>query len=205
VRIKTFEMVFAGAVFVVVALDDGDIQVAHDLEAFLGVGVVTDDVAEAYDVRGFLRADVLQHDLKSFQIAVDVCNDGVFHFLANNLKSPKFIFCVAPDYLFVPDKSSKTCIMERGAESFKFRVAALGDEFHAAIRQIADGAGDLKTGGDGLGGVTKADTLHAAGEKNGLPAARGGLNRLRHGGMKPKPRAGCNVFWRRGQRFVFLV
>jgi len=125
---------------------------------------------------------------------VNVCDDGVFHFLANNLKSPKFIFRVRPHYLLVADKSSKTCIVERGAESGEFRMAAFGVEFHAAVGQIADGAGDFKTGGDGFGGVTKADALHATGEKNGHSTAGGNWNRWRHGGIKPKPRAGCNVF-----------
>jgi hypothetical protein len=80
VRIETFEMIFAGAVFVVIAFDAGNVHVAHDLETFLGLGVVADDIAEADDVRGVLRLDVVQDDLEGVQIPVDVCDDGVFHF-----------------------------------------------------------------------------------------------------------------------------
>ncbi len=125
VRIEAVEMVFGGAVFVVVALDAGDVHLADDLEAFLGIGVVAHDVAEADDVRGVLGANVLQHHLEGIQVAVNVCDDGVFHFLANDFKSPKFIFCIGPIYLLVADKSSKTCIVQRGAKSVQFRARCL--------------------------------------------------------------------------------
>jgi hypothetical protein len=194
VRVKTFEVILGGAVFIVVALDAGDVHLADDLEAFLGIGVVAHNVAEADDVRGVLGADVFQHDLESFQIAVNVCDDGVFHFLANDLKSPKFIFSVGPSYLFVADKSSKTCIMDGRAKRFEFGGCAFGDEFHATVGEIADGAGDFKTGDDGFGGVAEADALHASGIKHGHPAAGVGGVGLRHGGIKPKVRPGSNVF-----------
>jgi len=132
---------------------------------------------------------------------MDIGDDGVFHFLTNYLKSTKFIFRVRPSYLLVADKSSKTCIVQRRVESLEFRAVAFGDEFNAAVRQIADDAGDFKAGSNGLGGVTKANALHATGEQNGHPAAGGVGNRLRHDRMKPKPCAGCNVFWNRGAKF----
>ena len=203
VRIETVEGVFSGAVFVVIAFNDGDIHVAYDLQTFLGIGVVADDVAEADDVRRILGANILQHYLKRFPVAVNVCDDGVFHFLASYLKSLKFIFRVRPNYLFVPNKSSQTCIVQRGAESVKFRVGTFRDKLDPTIRQIFYRAGDFKTGGDSFGSITKADTLHATGEKNQHPAARGGLSRRQHGGMKPKCRARCNVFWRRRAK-IFL-
>ena len=108
---------------------------------------------------------------------MNICNNGVFHFLANNLKSPEFIFCLRPNYLFVMDKSSETCRVQFRAESLEFRAVALGDEFDAAIGEIADGAGDFKAGGDGLGGVAEAHPLHAAGV-NELQSAAGGMGRL---------------------------
>ncbi len=49
VGIETFERVVGGAVFVVVALDAGNVHVADDLETFFWVGVVADDIAEADD------------------------------------------------------------------------------------------------------------------------------------------------------------
>ena len=136
VGIKAVERIVGGAVFVVVALDYGNIQVANDIEAFLGICVVANHVAEADGMRDVLGADVLQHHLKCFPVSVNVCNDGVFHFLTNNLKSPKFIFRVRPNYLFVADKSSKTCVMQRRMESLQFRLRPFRNQFDAAIGQI---------------------------------------------------------------------
>ena len=70
--------------------------------------------------------------------------------------------CFGPRYLLVPDKASKTFIANGGAERLEFCARALGDEFDPAVRQIANGAADFKTGGDGFDGITKADALHAA-------------------------------------------
>jgi hypothetical protein len=39
---------------------------------------------------------------------------------------------------------------------------AFGDEFDATVGQVTHVAGDFKSGGDGFGGVTEADALHAA-------------------------------------------
>src|SRR5690242_5844004 len=111
---------------------------------------------------------------------MDVCDDCVFHFLVNDLKSPKFIFRVGPSYLLVPNKSSKTCIQNGGSKSLQFRPGALGEQFHPSIREITDGAGDFKAGGDGFGGVTKADTLHAAGVKHKQAPAGMVIIRWRH-------------------------
>src|SRR6516165_10791274 len=159
VRIEAFEMVLGGTVFVMVALDAGDVHLADDVETFLGLGVVADDVAEADDVGGALGADVLQDDLKGVEIAVDVCDDGVFHFLASDFKSPKFIFSFRPSYLLVADKSSKTCIFQSGAKSFQLGALAFANQFDATVGKIADGAGEFKAGGDGLGGVAEAHAL----------------------------------------------
>ena len=173
VGIEAFEVILAGAVFVVVALDAGDVHVADDFETFLGVGVVADHVAEADNVRGILGADVLQHNLEGLHVAVNVCDDGVFHCSADDFKSMKFIFRNAPIYMFVPNKSSKTCVPDGGVESLQFRARALGDQFDAAVRQIADNASDFKSGGHGFGGVTEPDALHAAGIKNPHAAPAG--------------------------------
>ena len=79
VRVEAVEMIVRGAVFVVVALHAGDVHLADNLETFLGVGVVADNVAEAHDVIRVLGADVLKDHLKGFQVSVDVGDDGVFH------------------------------------------------------------------------------------------------------------------------------
>jgi hypothetical protein len=192
VGIAAVEMVVGGAVFVVVALDAGKVHVADDLETFLGVGVVADDIAEADDMRGALGANVLQHDLKSLQVAVDVSDDGVFHLLPDDFKTLKFIFRNGPSYLFVANKSSKTCGAEGGAKGVEFGADALGDEFDAAVGKVADDAGDFKAGGDGSGGVTKADALHITGVKHGHAAAGGIVGGRRHRRIKPNPWPGSN-------------
>ena len=73
-----------------------------------------------------------------------------------------FILRVTPIYTFVADKASKSRTADGDAKRFQFFGRAFGDQFHASVRQIADDAGDFKTGGDGFRGVAKPDTLHAA-------------------------------------------
>ena len=61
-----------GTILVVVPLHDGDVHLANDLEALLGVGVVADHIAQAGVMGALLLLDVLQHDLERLQIGVDV-------------------------------------------------------------------------------------------------------------------------------------
>ena len=71
-----------------IALDAGDVHLADDVEAFLGVRVVADDVAEADVMGGLLLFGVRQDGAERLQIAVNVSDDGEFHLrLSNNLKS----------------------------------------------------------------------------------------------------------------------
>jgi hypothetical protein len=112
---------------------------------------------------------------------VDVGDDGVFHLRADDFKTPKFVFWFGPSYLFVADKSSETCIMEGGTESVKFITQTLGGEFDASVRQIADSAGDLKAGGDGLGGIPETDALDPAGIKDRHATAGRVAGGVRHG------------------------
>src|ERR1039458_10898123 len=49
--IETFQRVVGGTVFVMISLYTGDVHFADDGEAFPGVGVVADDVAETDDMR----------------------------------------------------------------------------------------------------------------------------------------------------------
>jgi len=62
--------------------------------------------------------------------------------------------------MFVPDKASKTCAMDSVAKCLQFSAVALGNQFDASIRQIADGPRDFKAGGYGFRRVTKPDALH---------------------------------------------
>jgi len=74
----------------------------------------------------------------------------------------EFIFCFAPIYTFVADKASKSCATDGVTKCLQFPAATLGNQFHPSVRQIADGANDFKTGGDGFRSVTKPDALHEA-------------------------------------------
>ena len=56
--------------------DDG---VGHDLiEAFAGIGPVADHIAEAVNGLDRVAADVRQHRVEGFEVAVNVADDG-FH------------------------------------------------------------------------------------------------------------------------------
>jgi hypothetical protein len=126
---------------------------------------------------------------------MDVGDDGVFHLLADDFKTPKLVFRFGPAYLLVTDKSSETCIMECGAESVKFITPALGGQFHTSIGQIADRAGDLKAGRDGLGGVAETDPLDAAGIQQRHPAACRQDGVICHGRIKANGTAGRKYFF----------
>ena len=67
-----------------------------------------------------------------------------------------------PTYLLIANKASKTFIANGSTECLKLLARAFSDQFDAAIGQIADNAGNFKTGGDGFDGVAKANALHAA-------------------------------------------
>src|SRR6185312_7799919 len=69
--IKTFQADFGGAVFVVIAFHAGHAHGADDVEAFLGVGVITHDVAKAGVMGAFLGFGVFQNHLQRLQIGVD--------------------------------------------------------------------------------------------------------------------------------------
>jgi hypothetical protein len=78
-RIEAFQMILAGTVFIVVALDAGQVEVPDNFQAFLGVGIVANDITKTDDLRDVLGLDVLQNGVERFQIAVYVCDNGVFH------------------------------------------------------------------------------------------------------------------------------
>ena len=61
-RVESVKWSGARAVFVMVAFDTGDSEVPDDLQAFLGVCVVSDDIAQAGGVGALLEFDVFQND-----------------------------------------------------------------------------------------------------------------------------------------------
>jgi hypothetical protein len=51
----------------------------HDLEAFMGVRVVTDHVAETDEIRAIVGARVFQHGIGCLQIGVKIAKNGETH------------------------------------------------------------------------------------------------------------------------------
>jgi hypothetical protein len=110
------------------------------------------------------------------------------------------MFRFAPVYFLPLNKASETFIADGGAKRLELGGRTFGAEFDAAVGQVANDAGNIKAGGDGLDGVTKSHTLHAARIKN-IQAAASGCRRMvgrfrRHRRMKPNSAARRNVFWR---------
>src|ERR1017187_4533247 len=60
--VEAIQRPVGGTILVVVSLDDGDVHLADDFEAFLGVGVIADDIAQAGEMGALLLFDVLQND-----------------------------------------------------------------------------------------------------------------------------------------------
>ena len=74
------DRVAVGRIFIVVALDERhDRQRAHDLEAFVRIGVVSHDVAEGKIGVHRKLAAAGKHGLQRLEIGVDVAQDRIFH------------------------------------------------------------------------------------------------------------------------------
>ena len=67
---------------VVIAQQADAARLDHQIEAFTRVGPVTDNVAQAEDFFDALRADVGEHGLERFQVAVNIADNGPFQFTA---------------------------------------------------------------------------------------------------------------------------
>ena len=77
--VEADEVVHDRGLLVVVSLDHGAVELAHDVEAFAGVGVVADDVAEADVVGDLVLFGVGEDGLEGLEIGVDVSEDGESH------------------------------------------------------------------------------------------------------------------------------
>ena len=86
VGVESLQIGIDAAVFVVVALDARHAHRTDDVETLLGVGVVSDDIAQAGVVGAILGFGILKDHLQSFQVCVDIGDDGVLH-LSSILKS----------------------------------------------------------------------------------------------------------------------
>ena len=75
-RIETFR-VKQGAL--VVIAQDADIHLHHQVDTLTRVRSVANNVAQAVDFGDPLLADIAQHGLESFEVAVDIADQGTFH------------------------------------------------------------------------------------------------------------------------------
>src|SRR5207248_6199928 len=67
------------SLLVVVSLDHRAIHFLDDLDAFVGVGVVTDDIAKANVVRAFTVACICQDGFGCFEIRMKIAQNGKAH------------------------------------------------------------------------------------------------------------------------------
>src|SRR6478735_2079324 len=63
----------------VVIAEDAHLALHHQIDALARVRSVPDDVAQAEDFGDSLGADVGQHGLERFEVAVDVANESSLH------------------------------------------------------------------------------------------------------------------------------
>ena len=78
-RVEPVQIRLAGTILVVVSFHTRHPHVPDDIEAFLRIGVVADDVAKAGVMGAVLFFCVVQHHPQRLQIGVDVSYDGVLH------------------------------------------------------------------------------------------------------------------------------
>lgn len=62
-----------------VPFDDGAVHFADPFDAFVGVGVVTDDVAQANKVRAIVLARVVQDGVERLEVGMNVTEDREAH------------------------------------------------------------------------------------------------------------------------------
>jgi hypothetical protein len=136
-------------------------------------------------MRGILLFGVFQNGLERFQIPMYVCDDGVFHFLTDNLKTLKCILRFIPRDGFIADKMFH--ISANGSqERFEFLACPFGDQFNAAVGQISHSSGNFKARGGGFCHIAKSNTLNPSRIKSFRAATVSGFRLVRHGAHKAK-------------------
>ena len=63
----------------VVVAQHANVALHHQVDAFAGIGPIADDVAQAVDFGDPLLPDIGQHRLESFEVAVNVADQGTLH------------------------------------------------------------------------------------------------------------------------------
>jgi len=77
-----------------------------------------------------------------------------------DFKTAKFILCLRPAGLLLPDKTTNLRLSDGVQERLQFLFDPFGRQFHAAILEIADCAGDFKPMRQGSDRITEPNTLH---------------------------------------------
>ena len=123
-----------------IAFDDGHSHLAHDIEAFLGIGVVADDIAQTGDMGAVLVFDVGQNRIERLQIGVYVGDNRVLHSihfqqskLPRNLETAKFVLRVFPSHVFACNQTSETRLTNGLLEPLEFVLQSFSNKFDAAI------------------------------------------------------------------------
>ena len=78
-RIEAARGIGQRRLFVMVTLDHGAFHFLHDLDAFVRVGVVADDIAQANKMRAVMRMRIREDGFRRFEISVEITEDGETH------------------------------------------------------------------------------------------------------------------------------
>jgi hypothetical protein len=147
----------------VVALDARHPQIPNDVQAFLGIGIITDHIAQAGIVRAVLLLDVLKDNIERIQIGVYIGYDRKLHVLPCYFKPAKLVSGLTPDHIFVPDKTIQSGFPDALPKRFQLGFGAFRHQLHPPIRQILHHSGHLETGCYGPHTVAKTNPLDAPG------------------------------------------
>jgi len=77
-----------------------------------------------------------------------------------DFKAAKFISCLRPAGLFLPDETADIRLSNGLQECVQFLFGPFGRQFNAAIFQVANRPGDFKSMREGSDRITEPDTLH---------------------------------------------
>ena len=78
--VEVFLYFLGGSLLVVVAFYDRTIEAADDFDAFVGIGIVADDIAETDKMGDVVGVGVVEDGDEGLQIGVDVSKNGEQHF-----------------------------------------------------------------------------------------------------------------------------
>jgi len=105
--VEVLDFAAFGGLLVMVAFDDGAAKRADNLEAFAGVRIVADDIANADSMGDCLGLHVLQYGLEGLEVTVDVSKYTKSHAYrsdyASGMLNPKETMLIGKDSFFFWD------------------------------------------------------------------------------------------------------